>query len=200
MKPADVDAVVLDLGNVLVFHDDAVLFDALAGLGGKSREEIQAALKQLTDPCNRGKLAGDDLRRAICTAAGIDLDRDAFRDLWNCHFRFHTEVLPLVESLLGRVKLLLLSNTNATHFDWIRHRLPVLDRFHGLALSYQLGVAKPDPAIFQEALRMAGTTAGRTAFFDDVEAYAKAASALGLRGHVFTDAPTFQRQLAALGL
>jgi hypothetical protein len=34
----DVDAVVLDLGNVLVFHDDSVLFARLAELGGKTPE------------------------------------------------------------------------------------------------------------------------------------------------------------------
>jgi HAD superfamily hydrolase (TIGR01509 family) len=67
-------------------------------------------------------------------------------------------------------------------------------------LSYQLGVAKPEPAIFQRALELAGTSAARTAFFDDVEAYVKAARELGIRGQVFTDAPNFQRQLAALGL
>jgi putative hydrolase of the HAD superfamily len=98
------------------------------------------------------------------------------------------------------VKVLLLSNTNATHLDWIRPRLPLLQRFDGLVLSYQLGVAKPDPAIFQQALKLAGTSPERTAFFDDVETYVAAAKALGIKGHVFTDAPTFQRQLAVLGL
>jgi glucose-1-phosphatase len=197
---AEVDAVVLDLGNVLVFHDDAVLLERLAELGGKPVEAVRAELREVWEPCNRGRLAGDELRRAVGKAAGVDFDRSTFFELWSCHFRFHTEVLPLVESLFGRVKVLLLSNTNATHLDWIRPRLPVLERFDGLVLSYQLGVAKPDPAIFAEALRLAGTTAGRTAFFDDVEAYAGAATALGLRGHVFTDAGNFRRQLAALGL
>jgi putative hydrolase of the HAD superfamily len=152
-------------------------------------------------PCaGRGRLAGDALRRAVGVAAGIEFHPAAWPDLWSCHFRFHTEVYPLVESLLGRVKVLLLSNTNATHLDWIRPRLPLLQRFDGLVLSYELGVAKPDPAIFERALKMAGTTPARTAFFDDVEAYVTAAKTLGIKGHVFTDAPTFQRQLAALGL
>ena len=195
-----VDAIVLDLGNVLVFHDDARLFQALGAAGGRDPREVRAALTPVWDPCNRGLLAGDDLRRAVAVAAGVALDDASFRALWSSHFRLHEEVFPLVEALFGRVKVLLLSNTNATHLDWVRPRVPLLDRFDGLVLSYQLGVAKPDPAIFQEALRRAGTAPDRTAFFDDVEAYARAAQALGIRGHVFTDAPTFARQLAALGL
>jgi putative hydrolase of the HAD superfamily len=195
-----VDAVVLDLGNVLVFHDDALLFQRLAERGGRTADEVRAALREVWDPCNRGRLAGEALRHAVGRAAGVELEAADFPDLWSCHFRFHDAVYPLVESLLGRVKVLLLSNTNATHLDWIRPRLPLLDRFDGLVLSYQVGVAKPDPAIFEQALKLAGTAAARTAFFDDVETYVQAARALGIQGHLFTDAPTFRGQLAALGL
>jgi FMN phosphatase YigB (HAD superfamily) len=195
-----VDAVVLDLGNVLVFHDDAVLLEALARAGDQSPEAVCAALGPLWDPCNRGLLAGAELRAAVGRVANTEFDAATFHELWSCHFRFHTEVLPLVEGLIGRVKLLLLSNTNATHIEWIRPQLPVLERFDSLVLSYQVGLAKPDPAIFHEALRRAGTTPDRTAFFDDVEAYVRAADAVGIRGHLFTDAPRFRQQLAALGL
>ena len=90
-------------------------------------------------------------------------------------------MLPLVESLFGRVKVLLLSNTNVHPHRLVRPLLPLLERFDSLVLSYELGLAKPDPAIFAEALRRAGTAAARTAFFDDVEAYVEAARALGIR-------------------
>src|SRR5687767_15912634 len=110
---SEVDAVVLDLGNVLVFHDDAVLIDRLAALGGKTPEQVRANLGEVWEPCNRGRLAGEALRRAVGTAVGVDFDPAAFADIWSCHFRFHDEVLPLVESLFGRAKVLLLSNTNA---------------------------------------------------------------------------------------
>jgi FMN phosphatase YigB (HAD superfamily) len=195
-----VDAVILDLGNVLVFHDDAVLLGELAARGKTTVESVRAALKAVWEPCNRGHLSGPALRKAVTGAAGFDIDDAAFVDVWNCHFRFHTEVFPLVESLFGRVKVVLLSNTNATHLDWIRPRLPILDRFDSLVLSYELGIAKPDAAIFAEAMRRAGTTPDRTAFFDDVAAYVDAARALGIRAHVFTDAPRFREQLASLGL
>jgi HAD superfamily hydrolase (TIGR01509 family) len=196
----EVDAILLDLGNVLVFHDDALLYQRLASSGSRSADEVRMALREVWDPCNRGRLAGETLRQAVGKAAGAEFDPASFPDLWSSHFRFHAEVLPLVESLLGRVKVLLLSNTNATHLDWIRPRLPILERFDGLVLSYQLGLAKPEPAIFAEALRLAGTAPARTAFFDDIEIYVQAARTLGLRGHVFTDAASFQRQLAKLGL
>jgi FMN phosphatase YigB (HAD superfamily) len=195
-----IDAVLLDLGNVLVFHDNDYLLARLAALGPRSVAEVAAALAPLWDPCNTGRLAGGALRNAIASAAGVPLDDDAFAAVWSCHFTVHEQVLPLVESLAGRVKLLLVSNTNAAHIEALRPRLPVLERFDSLVLSHEIGIAKPDPGIFAEALRRAGTAPDRTVFFDDVPAYVEAARAAGLRAEVFTDAPTFRTHLAALGL
>jgi putative hydrolase of the HAD superfamily len=197
---ATVDAVLLDLGNVLVFHDDHRLLARLGELGGRPPEAVARSLAPLFHPCHIGQLAGDDLRRAVSAAAGAPLDEATFAEAWSCHFRVHHEVMPLVESLFGRVKVLLLSNTNATHFEGLRPRLPVLARFDDLVLSHEVGLAKPDPAIFAEALRRSGTTPERTAFFDDVATYVDAARALGIRAETFTDAPRFRAQLAALGL
>jgi FMN phosphatase YigB (HAD superfamily) len=195
-----IDAVLLDLGNVLVFHDNDQLLETLARLGGRPVAEVTAALEPVWQPCHLGTLAGPELQAAVESAAGVTLDRATFLDVWNCHFRVHHQVMPLVESLFGRVKVLLLSNTNADHFEPLRPQLPVLERFDDLVLSYRLGVAKPDPAIFAEALRRAGTAPDRTVFFDDVQPYVDAARGAGLRAERFTDASQFRRQLAALGL
>jgi putative hydrolase of the HAD superfamily len=149
---------------------------------------------------NVGALAGEALREEVCRRLGVRLDEAAFFELWSCHFRLHREVLPVVEALADQVALVLVSNTNARHFAYVRPWLPVLDRFRGLALSYELGVAKPDAAIFVEGLRRAGVAAAEAAFFDDVPRFVEAASSLGIQGRVFSDAPTFAAQLRALGL
>jgi putative hydrolase of the HAD superfamily len=197
-----IEAVLLDLGNVLAFHDDDVLFDRLSAYGGAAPEVIRQRMLGLWEPCNRGTLAGDELRRAVCEAAGAStpMDPDTFFQAWNCHFRIHEEVLPVVEALLGRVKVLLLSNTNELHWRFVKARIPLFDRFHGLVLSYELLLAKPDPAIFHEALRRAGTAPDATAFFDDIPRFVAAACGVGIHGRVFTSAESFRAQLAELGL
>jgi glucose-1-phosphatase len=200
MPPAAVDAVILDLGNVLVFHDNDLLIARIAALGPRSPAEVSAALAPLWSPCNLGRLAGTDLRHAVAAAAGVSIDEATFARVFSSHFTVHDAVLPLVDSLVGRVKLLLLSNTCADHIASLRPRLPVLARFDSLLLSHELGVAKPNPLIFAEAIRRSETAPSRTVFFDDVPAYVNAARTAGLRAEVFTDAPTFRAQLAALGL
>lgn len=195
-------AVFFDLGNVLVFHDDAVLFSRLSAWGGAPVDVIRERVLALWDAINRGQLAGDDLRRAVCRAAGseIPMEPAAFLTLWNCHFRINEAILPHVENLLSRTRVFLLSNTNALHFEPLRKKLPILDRFAGLVLSYELGLAKPDRKIFEAACRKAEVDPEEAAFFDDVPAFTQAALATGMMGRVFGPLDRFIADLAELGL
>jgi FMN phosphatase YigB (HAD superfamily) len=164
---------------------------------------IRERLLALWDPFNRGTVAGDELRRAVCQASGATtvMDADSFFQVWNCHFRIHQQVMPLVEALLPRCKVALLSNCNDLHWRFIRPQIPVVERFCDRVLSYELGLAKPDPEIFRAALRRVGNPPPETcAFFDDMPAFVQVARTLGIQAEVFTDAANFRGQLARLGL
>ena len=198
-----VRAVILDLGNVLLFHDNALLFRRLGeragGLGGAEVERRLMA-GGLWEGANRGRLDREGVRCGVCGALGVDIPMAEFAPLFSCHFTLHEAVLPRVEGLAGRVPLLLLSNTNWVHADWFLPRLPLLERFDHVLLSCAQGTAKPDAAFFQAALARAGCPAAGAAFFDDVPEYVEAARALGIQAHLFTTAAAFDAQLAALGL
>jgi putative hydrolase of the HAD superfamily len=193
--------VLLDLGNVLVFHDNALLFRELGARAGLSRAEAEQRLSGTGwTAANRGLLGAEGIRRDVCGSLGVDLPAGEFNALWSSHFTVHEAVLPRVEGLVGRVKLGLLSNTNVLHVDFLRPRLPVLERFDHLLLSCEVGLVKPEPAFYQEALRRLDCAPEEVAFFDDLPEYVQAANALGLRGHLFTTAEAFDAQLKALGL
>ena len=195
-------AVLLDLGNVLVFHDDAFLFQRMSAWGGADPDHIRTGMLELWDPINRGDLSGNELRSTVCQLAGskVPMEAEPFFALWSSHFRVHHELLPMVDALLGQVKVALLSNVNDMHWRFVRPRIPQLEHFDDLVLSYQLRMAKPDPEIFQAALARSGLRAEETAYFDDVPRYVEAAMALGIHARVFTDAPMFRAQLAELGI
>ena len=196
-----IDAVLLDLGNVLLFHDNGLLTRRFAERCGLSPEEVQRRLPQrFWDAINVGRIQGPALRAEACRALGVELSPEEFHALFNSHFTVHEAVLPQVERLIGRVRLGLLSNTNSEHAAWFRPRIPLLERFDAVLLSHEIGTAKPDPAFYRAGLARLGARPEATAFFDDVPAYVEAAKALGIRALQFTDAPTFARQLAALGL
>ena len=201
MAPSPPRAVLLDLGNVLAFHDNGLLFRRLGERAGLKADDAERRLLGAGwTAANRGTLDGEGIRADVCRALGVSIPADEFFRLWNCHFTIHEAVLPRVERLASQVRLVLLSNTNVLHVRYLRPLLPVLERFHALVLSCEVGHVKPEPSIYQEALKHAGCEPHEAAFFDDIPEFVQAANALGLRGHLFTTAASFDAQLKAMGL
>lgn len=200
--PLQLDTVLLDLGNVLVFHDNALLVRNLAARASTVPEPLSEALwGEFNVLINEGGLDAEGIRREVCRLlGGVDIPMAEFAPLWSSHFTLHEEVFPRIEALAKQVKLVLVSNTNALHWDWLVPRVEVLRHFHALIVSHQVGAAKPKPEIFEAALQAAGTTPIRAVFFDDIQAYADAATELGIHGRIFTTAAVFDEQLRALGL
>jgi putative hydrolase of the HAD superfamily len=196
-----IDAVILDLGNVLAFHDNAKLFRALAGLFHTDVEGLRAQVdSSVWDRVNRGQLPGDALRLELSSRLEHTPSREDFERAWSCHFTVNEPMVRHTEALVGRVKLVLLSNTHDLHVAHLRPRLPVLERFDGLVLSCEVGLVKPQAEIYARALQCAGVPASRAIFFDDIEAYVEGARAVGIHGQVFRSAADVPSALAALGL
>lgn len=194
-----ISALVLDLGNVLVFHDNVLLFARLAERFGVSPEDLKARLEGgLWDRVNRGQLPGDALRVELVRRLGVEVSPEEFFALWCCHFTVHEEMVAEVERLLGQKRLVLLSNTHDLHVRWCQERVPLLHRFDALVLSCEVGLVKPEPGIYQRALDAAKVAPEEAVFFDDVERFARAAEAVGMHGRVFTTVAQFRADLAAL--
>ncbi len=75
-----------------------------------------------------------------------------------------------------------------------------LSRFDVLVWSYQLGMAKPDPAIYRHLLKELGTRPEETLFIDDRQVNIDAANAMGIKGVLFTDIDRLRADLVAQGL
>ncbi|MBI3184391.1 MAG: HAD-IA family hydrolase [Myxococcales bacterium] len=166
-----------------------------------STSELEARLdRPLWEKVHRGLIRGEGLRAELCRRLGADIPREEFLELWSCHFTVNRPLLPCVEALIGRVKLLLLSNTNDLHWEYLRPKLPLLERFDHLLLSYELGLIKPEPAIYLRALELSRAAPVEAVFFDDLPDYVEAACRVGIHGRLFREPAELCAQLRALGL
>lgn len=194
------DALILDLGNVLALHDNDRLFSEMARAFATTPEVMKERLDAgLWERVNRGQLPGDSLRVELVRRLGKDLPAREWFELWNCHFTINEPMVTMVQFLVGQLKLVLLSNTHDQHVAYLRPKLPVLEQFDALVLSCEVGHLKPEKAIYEKALAAAGTAPWKTAFFDDVRSYAIGATQVGIHGRVFTTVEQFQEDLARLG-
>jgi 2-haloacid dehalogenase len=73
-------------------------------------------------------------------------------------------------------------------------------RFDPIILSCDVGLCKPDPAIFALLLQRLGLPGERVLFVDDRDDNLAAAVALGIRGHLFVDAQRLRQDLERLGV
>jgi FMN phosphatase YigB (HAD superfamily) len=102
------------------------------------------------------------------------------------------ERLMLLEKLRTNYKLLLLSNSNPLHVEVSAAMAlegtgkTIRDYFDKCYFSYEMGLTKPDPAIFEALLADAGVEATECLFLDDGPKNIDAAKALGIQTYFVT--------------
>jgi putative hydrolase of the HAD superfamily len=104
----------------------------------------------------------------------------------------------LADLKAGGTRLALLSNAGPDFGSYFRHG-PLGDFFGACYVSGELELLKPHPEIYQHVLDDMGITAAEAVFIDNREANVRGAEALGITGHLFTDATSLRAFLAGFG-
>ena len=196
-------AVIFDLGKVLVHFDFRRGYSVLEGLCPYPAREIpkRLATTDLVQRFETGLVEPRDFVTQLCAILDLRMDYEQFCEAWN---RIFTEVLipeEMLEGLAARYRMVLLSNTNAIHFDSIRREYaPLLRHFHALVLSYEVKAMKPDPAIFRKAVEAAECSPEECFYTDDIAAYIAAAREMGIDAVQFESAGQVAREMAARGI
>jgi len=177
-----------DLGKVLIDFNFETGVQALHASCSISRDRFEEVLWDETwiRRYERGEISTGEFHSYLCETAALKMDLIGFRDVWSSVF---LPGLLVSEDLLGALKkrypLILVSNTNEAHFEFIRSRYPVVEFFDEHVLSYEVGSLKPDRKIFEQAIRVSGCAPEALFFTDDREENILAARELGIRAHQF---------------
>ncbi len=174
-------ALIFDLGRVLVTFDHQRCYQKLADLTATTPEQVRTVVEDGIRPrFDRGQMTVDDVRRYLQVRLGGTLARADLVLAWADVFDPVPEMLTWLKSLSKRVRLALLSNTDAIHLPWVEEKFGFLHFFEQRVLSYEVGSIKPEAEIYQAALRALRLPAPACCFIDDISAYAEAARAQGM--------------------
>lgn len=115
------------------------------------------------------------------------LSKEALIDIWNYMLKdFPKHRLEFIQQLKesSKYKLILLSNTNELHIDWIKKHVPFYETFKScfdaFYLSHEIYLRKPNRDIFEFVLNENGLSAKECLFIDDNTQNIKTADSLGI--------------------
>ena len=200
---AAVEAVVFDIGNVLVVWEPRLLYRQLSD----DDDAVEAFLAQVcTGEWNHRGDLGEPWEDLVAELAA---DHPEHVDWIHAYHQRWDEMLGgVVEGSAAALRVLRangvpvygLSNFSAEHWPIAAERFDILDELDDVLLSGHEGLAKPDPAFFTLAEDRFGVTPSTTLFIDDRGDNIAAADAAGWLTHRFTDVPGLHAALARLNL
>jgi putative hydrolase of the HAD superfamily len=193
--------VIFDLGGVLVSVDFTRACKRLEAAGGAPAAAIREVIVNGEDKLgfDTGRLSTDQFAARFCAAIGLRLPYAEFAEIWCDIFAEQQEVTVLLDQIATKADLVLLSNTDPLHIDYVRRNYNFMEKFGRMLVSYEVGHAKPARQIFECALSLA-TRGTRMIYFDDVPEFVSAARACGLAAEQFVDAAKLRRDLEEFGV
>jgi FMN phosphatase YigB (HAD superfamily) len=197
------NAVLIDLGNVLVRFDHGRTLRTIASAAGVADpESLRAAVFGRNErEFDRGRLDAPSFFRAVERDAGLPpLPDEIWGPAWRDIFEPIPEALALLAELRPDIRTCLVSNTNQLHWEGVRAVCDVACRVDALALSFEVGLVKPDPALFRYALKLVGAAPGEALFVDDRPDYVEAAQALGIDALAATSPAVLEEGFRLRGL
>lgn len=183
--------IIFDLGDVIINIDVPLAAKSFAELTGKPHEEITRLFKdhEVFGLFETGKIDEAGFRNLIRTVIQEAHWDDSIIDkAWNSLLLdIPKERIELLKTLSQQYRLFLLSNTSSIHITEVNgilgreHGVEKLDDlFEKLFLSYEMGIMKPDAAIYHQVLADAGILAEETLFLDDNADNIQSAGTVGI--------------------
>lgn len=178
-----INTLIFDFGDIFINLNKNAIDASFQNLG---LSEWNSKLQKLNAAFEIGKISELEFLEGIQTQIP-HASLEEIRTAWNSILGdFPLYRLEFLQSLKGKYRLFLLSNTDKIHIDKFEHQVGLTfsrdfyNGFEKVYFSFELGKRKPDPEIFAYLIQKHDLSPKRTLFIDDKEENTNAAKALGL--------------------
>ena len=198
-----IEVVYFDLGKVIVDFDHSRAAQELLKVTPLSLKEAMAVLSdgELVSEYETGRLSSQQHYRKVCRRLQMEVSIEKFRELWGSMFLPEPLLSEsFLQDLKKRYRLMLLSNTNEIHFDFVIQNYPILRMIEERLLSYQAGCMKPQTRIFELAIKKAGVAPENIFFTDDRPENIQAAQRAGIQALLFQSETQLKRDMVSRGM
>ncbi|MFM9115667.1 MAG: HAD family hydrolase [Planctomycetota bacterium] len=194
-----------DLGNVLLHFDHGIACERLGGLLGQSPAQVRQWVfeSDLQWRYERGELTCAQFHEHLCQLSGAAPTLEELSRAASDIFTLHEPMVELVAGLRrAGWPLGILSNTCPAHWNHVYpHGYPELWASFGTwALSFELGLMKPEEQIYVQAARLAGVEPQEIFFVDDRLDNIEGARQAGYDAVPFTTVDNLKQDLQDRGI
>ncbi|MBU1912965.1 MAG: HAD-IA family hydrolase [Candidatus Omnitrophica bacterium] len=197
------EAIFCDLGNVLINFDHRIAVKKILTNTKKNEHDIYQLFfdSGLTKDYEEGKVSSSDFFKKVRDSLNLDIGNEKLLPIWNDIF-FETPLNKKIQAFLAEVKekykLVMISNINETHWEFLKNKIPVFSKFDKLILSYKVGFRKPAIEIYNAALESVKTSPSKAFYIDDRKDLIEAALQFGIKGMAFEGEEAFRKIRAEL--
>lgn len=203
-----IKAIIFDLGRVIVDVNDQDAARALMKYTKLAQATIHSTLfcSKHYENFTLGRISAAEFYAAVKKDLRLTCSFAKFKFIWNNIFARRENVEQLIRKLKrdkskvnrsNKPCLILLSDTNKLHFEFILKHYPILKEFDDVVVSYKHNCKKPSKKIFFIALKKAKELADaepcECLYFDDLIENIEGARQLGIKAVQYTS----YRSLAA---
>jgi len=182
--------IIFDFGDVFINLDKSATVQELSKLGNFSLTKETTTTFNLYEV---GKISTPDFITYLQSTVTKSSENEVI-NAWNAILLdFPSYRLDFIKQLSAEKKynLILLSNTNELHINWIKENVHFYEEFKScfdsFYLSHEIHLRKPNTDIFNFVLNNNKIKASETLFIDDTTANTESASRLGI--HIWNNDP-----------
>ncbi len=182
--------IIFDLGGVILNINPQLTIDEFRNLGWNDfyEEKNKSVNMELFSELEQGNYTPEAFRDAVRSAIKLKLADHAIDRAWSAMILdIPVDRVRYLESLKKNYRIFLLSNTNEIHRIKFHRNFEenfgysFYDLFERNFYSHEMGLRKPNPQIYLQALTEAALNPEETLFIDDMEANTEAAKSVGMQ-------------------
>lgn len=178
-----IKTIIFDFGDVFLNLDKPATARELKKLEISHFSKEMLKQNQLYE---KGLISSEEFISGYCESFP-KLTSEAFTNSWNAILvDFPEHRLNFLKNLKqqGRYELILLSNTNHIHIDWVKQNISFFEEFKNcfdaFYLSQEINLRKPDADIYHYVLQKHDLKPEETLFIDDTTENTAAAAEIGI--------------------
>ncbi len=200
-----IGAIFFDLGKVIINFDMGILEKGYEPYGYVPDGRLLDYILESDNGVKymQGEITSSQFYNKTRRYFKMKIKTEEFYRIWNSIFSPYPEVEGIVRNIKKKypdIPLALVSDTNESHYGFLREKYEVLGLFDHYVLSHETGKLKPHPDVYKQAMRLTGTLAKDIFYTDDRPELIKAARVLGLHAFQFTGHEALREQLARFGV